>query len=402
MVKVVNVDLINDTAAEAREYFDLRLSSPVGATLLPQPTGRAFIGANDQTAQSLPLLSVSDAVADESNTWLEFVVSLNAPSTQKVSVAYNNSNVTAPNGSDYLAQSSTLTFAPGETTKVVKIPVLNTAGIESTEVLGLNLFNAVNATIARPLAYGTIFDNDQTSGTPVIRVADQVVDEASGQVAFIVALDKPSTGNVSVNVATANGSALSGSDYQALPTQTLTFTPGEMVKVVTVGLTNDTSSEPGEYFDLRLSSPVGASLPDTNARAFIAPSDATAASLPRIGVSDATADEIEHLPRVRRQPERALDADGARGLQQQQHHGHQRQRLPGAVERHHLRARRDDEDRQDPGAGRPRHRADRAARAEPVQCGERDDRAALRARHHHRQRRDERHAEPRRERRHRR
>ncbi len=87
-------------------------------------------------------------MADESSTFLEFVVSLSAPSTQAVSVSYNNSNITAANGSDYFALTSTLTFAPGETTKVVKIPVLDTAGVEPTEVMTLNLFSAVNATIA--------------------------------------------------------------------------------------------------------------------------------------------------------------------------------------------------------------------------------------------------------------
>jgi Ca2+-binding RTX toxin-like protein len=290
MVKVVSVGLVNDTSAEGREYFDLRLSSPVGGTLLPQPTGRAWIGANDQPTVSLPQITVSDAVADESSTTMDFVVSLNAPSTKSVSVSYNNSNVTAANGSDYVAQASTITFLPGETTKVVKIPVLDTAGAEPTELMGLNLFNPVNATVARPLAYGTIFDNDQTSGTPAIHVSDQVVDEASGQVDFVVTLDRPSTGNVSVSVATANGSATSGSDYIAA-SQTLTFTPGEVSKVVSVGLINDTSAEPGEYFDLHLSSPVGATLPDNTARAFIAPSDASAVSLPRISVADATASE---------------------------------------------------------------------------------------------------------------
>src|SRR4029450_7652506 len=291
-VKVVNVGLLNDTAAEGREFFDLRLSAPVGATLLPQPTGRAFIAANDATAVALPRITVSDAVADETSTYLEFVVSLSAPSTQAVSVNYNNSNVTAANGTDYVAQTTTLTFGPGETTKVVKIPVLNTAGAEASEVVGLNLFGPVNATIARPLAYGVIVDHDQPSGTPVVRVADQVVDEASGQVSFVVALDRPSTGIVSVSAATVNGGALAGSDYVALATQTLTFLPGEMVKVVDVGLLNDTAAEGREFFDLRLSAPVGATLlPQPTGRAFIAANDATAVALPRITVSDAVADE---------------------------------------------------------------------------------------------------------------
>ena len=138
---------------------------------------------------------------------LEFVVSLSAPSTQAVSVTYNNSNITAANGSDYFALASTLTFAPGETTKVVKIPVLDTAGVEPTEVMTLNLFSAVNATIARPFAIGTIFDNDQASGTPKISVSDGIVDESEPRATFTVTLDKPSTSQVTVNYATANGNA---------------------------------------------------------------------------------------------------------------------------------------------------------------------------------------------------
>ena len=290
--KVVTVNLINDSLAEGREYFDLKLSSPVGATLLAQPTGRASIGANDAPAVASPLITVADAVADESSTFLEFVVSLSAPSTQAVSVSYNNSNITAANGSDYGALTSTLTFAPGETTKVVKIPVLDTAGVEPTEVMSLNLFSAVNATIARPFAIGTIYDNDQASGTPVIRVQDQVVDEAAGQVQFVVTLDKPSTGNVSVNYATVNGTALAGSDYTAPATQTLTFTPGEMVKVVTVDLINDSLAEGREYFDLKLSSPVGATLlAQPTGRASIGANDAPAVASPLITVADAVADE---------------------------------------------------------------------------------------------------------------
>src|SRR5580765_7355229 len=203
--KVVTVNLINDSLAEGREYFDLKLSSPVGATLLTQPTGRASIGANDATAVASPLITVADAVADESSTFLEFVVSLSAPSTQAVSVSYNNSNLTAANGSDYVALASTLTFAPGETTKVVKIPVLDTAGVEPTEVMTLNLFSAVNATIARGFAVGTLFDNDVASGTPKISVSDGIVNESEPRVTFTVTLDKPSTSQVTVKYATADG-----------------------------------------------------------------------------------------------------------------------------------------------------------------------------------------------------
>ena len=308
-------------------------------------------------------------------------------------MSYNNSNITALNGSDYAAQASTLTFAPGETTKVVKIPVLNTAGVEPTEVLALNLFSALNATIGRPLAIGTIHDNDQTSGTPLIRVQDQVVDEAAGQVRFVVTLDKPSTGNVSVSYATVNGTALAGSDYTALPTQTLTFTPGEMVKVVTVDLTNDALAEGREYFDLRLSSPVGATLlPQPTGRASIGGNDATAAALPLITVTDAVADESNTFLEFVVSLSAPSTQEVKVSYNNSQHHGPQRQRLRRAGEHADLRAGRDDQGREDPGAQHRRRRADRGAGAEPVQRVERDHRPAAGHRHDPRQRPDQRHA----------
>ncbi|NML16107.1 Calx-beta domain-containing protein [Azohydromonas caseinilytica] len=293
VAKTVSVALNNDTAAELAEFFDLRLSTAVGGTLVAPTFGRATIGANDSAPVSLPLITVTDAVADESQTLLRFAVSLSAPSTQVVSVRYSNSNVTAANGSDYLAQNGTLVFAPGETTKVVEIPVLNDLNTERTEILRLNLFSPSNAQVADEDGLGFVVDNDAATGTPVIRVADTVVDEAAGMATFSITLDRPATGNVSVNVATANGSALAGSDYTAQPLQTLVFRPGEVSKTVSVTLANDAISEPGEYFDLLLSGPVNATLPDARARAYVATNDAPRVSSPMISVSDAQAGESD-------------------------------------------------------------------------------------------------------------
>jgi Ca2+-binding RTX toxin-like protein len=291
VVKTVSVALTNDNLAELDETFDLQLSSAVGGVLVGPTFGRATIGANDATPVAQPLIRVSDAVADESDTALRFVVSLSAPSNQQVSVSYNNSNITAANGSDYVALSNTLVFAPGETTKVVTIPVLDDALQEGSELLRLNLFSAINGVIVDNEAFGFIHDNDAASGTPVIRVTDSVVDESAGTVTFTLTLDRPSTSNVSVNVATADGTALAGADYSAQFLQTLVFAPGQTAKTVTVALANDTLAEGIEYFDLRLSTPVGATLPDTNARVFIGANDAPAALLPSISVSDAQAGE---------------------------------------------------------------------------------------------------------------
>jgi len=291
--KTVTVALTNDTTAELAEYFDLKLSNAVGGTLSTEP-GRATIGANDAPAVTAPLISVSDPTADESQGSIDFVVSLSAPSAQNVSVTYATVGVnTSGNGFDFENTNGTLTFVAGETTKVVKVPLSSYTGLEATEFLQLNLSAAVNATLVENFGLGTIIDNDAPVGTPVIRVADQVVDESAGTVSFVVTLDRPSTGPVKVDVATAAGSATAGTDFTTLATQTLTFLAGETAKTVTVAIANDTAAESAEYFDLKLSGAVGGTVVDTNGRVFIAPSDAPAVTAPLISVSDPTADESQ-------------------------------------------------------------------------------------------------------------
>jgi hypothetical protein len=82
---------------------------------------------------------------------------------------------------------------------------------------------------------------------------------AAGTASFTVSLSKASASAVTVNYATANGTATAGSDYTA-KTGTLTFAAGETSKTVTVNILGDTVVEANETFDLLLSAPTNATL----------------------------------------------------------------------------------------------------------------------------------------------
>ena len=69
---------------------------------------------------------------------------------------------------------------------------------------------------------------------------------------------------VSVDWATANGTAVAGSDYEAA-SGTLTFAPGETSKTVTVQLLGDVDLEPNETFYLNLSNAVSGTITDAQA-----------------------------------------------------------------------------------------------------------------------------------------
>jgi Ca2+-binding RTX toxin-like protein len=288
--KTVTVSLNNNAAAELDESFSLQLSALVGATTL-DPIGTAVIAANDAPAVATPFISVENVTVGEQDTYATFVVRLSAPSADTVTVGYSQSNATATNGNDYQALGGqTLTFAPGETVKTVQINLLNDAAVEATESFFFNLFSSTNAQIATAIARATIIDNDAPAGTPRVSVGDAVVDEQAGTVSFVVMLDRPSTGVVSMNYGTVNGSAASGSDYVAA-SGSLSFAPGETAKTVTITITNDAAAELDENFSLQLSALAGATALDPLGTAVIAANDAPAAASPLITVENVTVGE---------------------------------------------------------------------------------------------------------------
>src|SRR5204863_499227 len=79
---------------------------------------------------------------------LAFTVTLSAASTSPVTVAYATANGTATAGSDYAALAGTLTFAAGETSKVVHVQVTGDAAVEANETLTLSLSSPSGGTIA--------------------------------------------------------------------------------------------------------------------------------------------------------------------------------------------------------------------------------------------------------------
>lgn len=288
-VKTVIVKLSDDTLAERDEFFQLVLSNP-GAATLAKAAGTATIGANDAPAASAPQVTVQPLTVGEGDGYAPVVIQLSAPSTNEVRITYQTDNVTAEYSRDHIYMRETLIFAPGETTKLVQVPLINDSVAEPAQLFYINLYSPVNASVPRPYTPVLIIDNDGNSGTPAISVGDLVVDETAQSARFVVSLDKPSTGTVTVAYRTADDNAAAGSDYRAA-SGTLSFAPGEMVKTIVVDIVDDDQPETDESFQLVLSSPTGATLAAAGGTAMIGRSDAQPDSQPWIQVAPAAAAE---------------------------------------------------------------------------------------------------------------
>jgi len=90
--------------------------------------------------------------------------------------------------------------------------------------------------------------------------------------------------SVTVNYATASGTATAGSDYQSA-SGALTFAPGETSKTVTILVNGDRLGEPNEMFLVNLSGPTNATIADGQGVATIVDDE------PRISISDVSKSE---------------------------------------------------------------------------------------------------------------
>ena len=106
---------------------------------------------------------------------------------------------------------------------------------------------------------------------------------------FTVSLDAPSANPITVDFATADGTATAPRDYTAA-TGTVTFAPGDTSETVTVQVNGDTAVEPDETFDVNLSNATGnAAILDGTGVGTISNDDVEP---PRqISISDASATE---------------------------------------------------------------------------------------------------------------
>src|SRR5262249_51887292 len=178
--------------------------------------GAVAVLLNDGNWPTLPppplqSIAIHDSTVVEGNTGTvaaSFTVTLSAPSTQPVTVAYATADGPAPPGSAYQAAGGTLPSAPGETSKTVTVPVNGDRLAEPTETFAVNLTGATNATIADGQGIGTILDDE-----PRISINDATVTEGNTgtrpgnfTVSLSVAYDVP----VTMSYATANGTATAG------------------------------------------------------------------------------------------------------------------------------------------------------------------------------------------------
>ncbi len=280
----IAITVNGDVTDEANETFTVGLSNPGNATIA-DASGTGTI-TDDDAAPTLSIDDVSVAEGDAGTTTATFTVSLSAVSGKTVTVDWSTADVDAVQPADYTAGSGTLTFVPGDTTATVAVTVNGDLTDEINEGFTLTLSNPANATIADASGTGTITDDD---AAPTLSIDDVSVTEGNAgttTATFTVSLSAASGKTVTVDWATAAGTAAAGVDY-VTASGSRTIAPGATTATIAVTVNGDVTDEANETFTVGLSNPGNATIADASGTGTITDDDAA----PTLSIDDVSVAE---------------------------------------------------------------------------------------------------------------
>ena len=257
--KTIQVPVLTDSMSEPSEDFEVELRNPSRATL---DDAR---GVGTIAADPMPGLTIDDAAPVAEGNDAVFTVTLHPQSSQVVTVEYTTENGTADAGDDYTTIAETLTFSPGQTTKIIRVPVLVDSTQESSETFTVELSTPMGTTLADSTGLGTITADPM----PGLSIGDAAPVAEGGEATFMVSLSPASSELVTVAYATQDGTAVTDSDYTAT-SGTLRFEPGETIQNIQVATLRDAIAEPSESFTVELSDPVGTAITNSTGVGTIA------------------------------------------------------------------------------------------------------------------------------------
>ena len=254
--QTVAVPVLSDDLDEDDETFTVTLSDAENAALADgEATGTI---TDDDDPPVLMLHGPANAAREGQDASVAFTATLLPASGREVTVSYAALDGTAAAPGDFTAPeaNAALTFAPGETSKTVRVPIIDDDLDEEDETFTVMLSDSSGATVATDAATGTITDDDDP---PELGVEDVTASEDAGDLTFVVTLSAASGREVTVAYATSDGTAKQPADY-AQTSGTLTIAAGDTEGTISVAVVDDAVDEEDETLTLTLSGAANATL----------------------------------------------------------------------------------------------------------------------------------------------
>ena len=222
------------------------------------------------------MTDVSVTEGNAGTTTATFTVSLSAASGKTVTLDWATAPGTATAGTDFVSASGSRTIAAGATSATIVITVNGDLVDEADETFTVALSNPANATIADGSGQGTITDDDPA---PTLSIGDVSLAEGNAgttTATFTVSLSAASGKTVTLDWATAPGTATAGTDFVSA-SGTSTIAAGATTTTIAVTVNGDAMDENNESFTVGLSNPGNATIADGSGQGTITDDDAAPA-----------------------------------------------------------------------------------------------------------------------------
>lgn len=250
--KPIVVPILNEGFVAGTKVFTVTLSNPTGGAVLGARTSATVRITDNDVGIDFQFGAYS--VAEDAGQ-VEIRVVRGDDGALPVTVDFATTDLNAMNGVDYVGNSTTLSFAPQERLKLIAIPTLNNSLKQPSRSFRVTLSNPTGGTLgATKTATVTIVDNDQ--GFQFESSTYSVAEDAGAALVPVLRASDDTNATVNVDYATTDVSATSGLDYIG-STNTMTFAPGERVKVVPVPILNNGVKQAARSYTLALGNPTG-------------------------------------------------------------------------------------------------------------------------------------------------
>ena len=124
------------------------------------PNNLTVTEAFDLPDEQFSINDVTVTEGDSGTTDAVFTVTLSAEAAEVTSVDYTTSDGTASAPADFTGISGTLSFAAGDLSKTITVPVIGETDVEEDEVFSVVLSSPVNAIILDGEGIGTILTDE--------------------------------------------------------------------------------------------------------------------------------------------------------------------------------------------------------------------------------------------------
>jgi hypothetical protein len=272
--QVITINVAGDFNAEEDESFTVTLSNAFGGATITTAIASGTIQNDDMITTPVAELAIAETDAvrsegDEGSTAFTFTVTRGVVTSEPTTVDYAviGSGENPASASDFngnVLPTGTVSFAVGETSKLITVNVTGDRDEEFDESFLVTLSNASGqAIINTATANGVIQNDDQTiGGTPLLSIS---ADEASrnegdaGATPFTFTVTRSGlvTGATSVDyLVTGTGTnPATASDFagNTMPSGVVDFAAGETSKTITINVIGDTVDEDDETFVVTLS-----------------------------------------------------------------------------------------------------------------------------------------------------